>query len=85
MPPVNGVGEPWAREPHARFEVAGAGNGVARSAHTTFAGPSKCVDRLSGVKNQRFVGLESFVTPRDHAFGSGAGTRGTTGRRRVGG
>lgn len=20
MPPVNGVGEPWAREPHARFE-----------------------------------------------------------------
>ena len=23
MPPVNGVGEPGAGEPHARFEVAG--------------------------------------------------------------
>ena len=32
MPAVNGVGEPCAREPHARFEVAGAGNGAARSA-----------------------------------------------------
>jgi len=32
MPTVNGVGEPCARERHARFEVAGAGNGVARSA-----------------------------------------------------
>ena len=32
MPTVNGVGEPCAGEPHARFEVAGAGNGVARSA-----------------------------------------------------
>ena len=28
MPPVNGVGEPCAGEPHARFEVAGAGNGT---------------------------------------------------------
>lgn len=25
MPAVNGVGEPCAGEPHARFEVAGAG------------------------------------------------------------
>jgi hypothetical protein len=25
---VNGVGEPCAGEPHARFEVAGAGNGT---------------------------------------------------------
>jgi hypothetical protein len=32
MPAVNGVGEPCAGEPHARFEVAGAGNGAARSA-----------------------------------------------------
>ena len=32
MPTANGVGEPCARERHARFEVAGAGNGVARSA-----------------------------------------------------
>jgi hypothetical protein len=28
MPPVNGVGEPGAGEPHARIEVAGAGNGA---------------------------------------------------------
>ena len=29
MPAVNGVGEPCAGEPHARFEAAGAGNGAA--------------------------------------------------------
>jgi hypothetical protein len=28
MPAVNGVGEPCAGEPHARFEAAGAGNGT---------------------------------------------------------
>ena len=28
MPAVNGVGEPCAGEPHARFEAAGAGNGA---------------------------------------------------------
>ena len=28
MPPVNGVGEPGAGEPHARFEAAGAGKGM---------------------------------------------------------
>jgi hypothetical protein len=28
MPAVNDVGEPCARERHARFEVAGAGNGA---------------------------------------------------------
>jgi hypothetical protein len=28
MPAVNDVGEPGAGEPHARFEVAGAGNGA---------------------------------------------------------
>src|SRR5260370_1316741 len=28
MPAVNGVGEPCAGEPHARVEVAGAGNGA---------------------------------------------------------
>jgi hypothetical protein len=29
MPAVNGVGEPCAGEPHARFDAAGAGNGAA--------------------------------------------------------
>jgi hypothetical protein len=28
MPAVNGVGEPCAGEPHARFDAAGAGNGA---------------------------------------------------------
>ncbi len=28
MPAVNGVGEPYAREPHARLDAAGAGNGA---------------------------------------------------------
>lgn len=28
MPSVNSVGEPGAGEPHARIEVAGAGNGA---------------------------------------------------------
>lgn len=28
MPVVNGVGEPCAGEPHARFDAAGAGNGA---------------------------------------------------------
>ncbi len=28
MPTVNGVGEPCAGEPHARFDAAGAGNGT---------------------------------------------------------
>src|SRR5215471_11372608 len=28
MPAVNGVGEPCAGKPHARFEAAGAGNGA---------------------------------------------------------
>ena len=30
MPAVNGVGEPCAGEPHARFDAAGAGNGATR-------------------------------------------------------
>jgi len=41
MPAVNGVGEPCAGEPHARFEVAGAGNGAARQMVTA-------VKRLAG-------------------------------------
>jgi hypothetical protein len=30
MPAVNGVGEPCAGKPHARFDAAGAGNGAIR-------------------------------------------------------
>jgi hypothetical protein len=33
MPAVNGVGEPCAGEPHARFEAAGAGNGAPGHGH----------------------------------------------------
>ncbi len=41
MPAVNGVGEPCAGEPHARIEVAGAGNGARnRDMGTGMAQPS---------------------------------------------
>ena len=33
MPPVNGVGEPCAGEPHARFDAARAGNGAPGHGH----------------------------------------------------
>src|SRR5262245_54786547 len=33
MPAVNGVGEPCAGEPHARFDAAGAGNGAPGHGH----------------------------------------------------
>jgi hypothetical protein len=39
MPAVNGVGEPCAGEPHARFEVAGAGNGADLTKGTGVAQP----------------------------------------------
>jgi RNA-directed DNA polymerase len=37
MPAVNGVGEPCAGEPHARFEAAGAGNGAPGHGHRSQA------------------------------------------------
>src|SRR5690349_22012406 len=37
MPPVNGVGEPCAGEPHARFDAAGAGNGAPGHGHRSEA------------------------------------------------
>src|SRR5215469_14484324 len=37
MPAVNGVGEPCAGEPHARFEAAGAGNGAPGHGHRSEA------------------------------------------------
>ena len=40
MPAVNGVGEPCAGEPHARFEAAGAGNGADLTKDTGVAQPS---------------------------------------------
>ncbi len=40
MPAVNGVGEPCAGEPHARFEAAGAGNGADLAKGTGVAHPS---------------------------------------------
>jgi hypothetical protein len=41
MPTVKNVGEPCAREPHARFEVAAGGNQTSR------ASPRRAVGRLS--------------------------------------
>ncbi len=40
MPTVNGVGEPCAREPHARFDAAGAGNGADLTKDTGVAQPA---------------------------------------------
>jgi hypothetical protein len=40
MPAVNGVGEPCAGEPHARFEVAGTGNGADLAKDTGVAQPA---------------------------------------------
>ena len=37
MPAVNGVGEPCAGEPHARFDAAGAGNGAPGHGHRSEA------------------------------------------------
>jgi hypothetical protein len=40
MPAVNGVGEPCAGEPHARFETAGTGNGADLAKDTGVAQPT---------------------------------------------
>src|SRR4051794_35594222 len=40
MPAVNGVGEPCAGEPHARFEVAGVGNGQSLTTATGVGQPT---------------------------------------------
>jgi len=40
MPAVNGVGEPCAGKPHARFEAAGAGNGADLTTGTGVAQPA---------------------------------------------
>ena len=40
MPAVNGVGEPCAGKPHARFEAAGAGNGADLTRGTGVAQPA---------------------------------------------
>ena len=40
MPTVNGVGEPCAGEPHARFEAAGTGNGADLAMVTGVAQPT---------------------------------------------
>jgi len=41
MPSVNGVGEPCAGEPHARFEAAGTGNGADLAKDTGVAQPTR--------------------------------------------
>jgi hypothetical protein len=40
MPAANGVGEPCAGEPHARFEAAGTGNGADLAKDTGVAQPT---------------------------------------------
>ena len=48
MPAVNGVGEPCAGEPHARFEAAGAGNGADLAMGTAVKRPAGETRRKSG-------------------------------------
>ena len=43
MPAVNGVGELGAGEPHAQFEVAGAGNGATPVGHLRV--PGRCAEK----------------------------------------
>ncbi len=41
MPTVKNVGEPCAREPHARFEVAAGGNQTSRASPAARSGASR--------------------------------------------
>jgi len=63
MPPVNDVGEPCAGKSHARFEVAGAGNGAARRG---ICGPR------AGVLKQATTMAWSGTTPPDHCHRASA-------------
>jgi hypothetical protein len=54
MPAVNGVGEPCAGEPHARIDVAGAGNGARNLIMVTGVGqPSGNRGRHEGPRTYR--------------------------------
>jgi hypothetical protein len=55
MPAVNDVGEPCAGEPHARFEVAGAGNGT-QQCHR--ASPRPYAGRVGAVPAWLLVDLD---------------------------
>jgi hypothetical protein len=59
MPAVNDVGEPCAGEPHARFDVAGAGNGADPTRHLRSLG------RCAGKRHHEGPG-------RDHLAGQPA-------------
>src|SRR5207247_6597218 len=50
MPAVNGVGEPCAGEPHARIEVAGAGNGAPLATATVVGHPDGKPPELEGYR-----------------------------------
>ena len=57
MPTVKNVGEPCAREPHARFEVAAGGNQTSR------ASSRRAVGRLSPTLPSPLCGREQACGP----------------------
>ena len=56
MPAVNGVGELGAGEPHAQFEVAGAGNGATPVGHLRV--PGRCAEKR---RHDGLVGTQPTV------------------------
>jgi len=64
MPPVNGVGEPCAGEPHARFEAAGAGNGADL---TTVTGVAQPTGKPAEERPQALPSLSHRASPRPYA------------------
>ena len=67
MPAVNGVGEPCAGEPHARFEVAGAGNGADL---TKGAGVAQPAGKPAEERPQALPSASHRASPRPYsAFG----------------
>ena len=68
MPPVNGVGEPCAGEPHARFDAAGAGNGVPGHGH---AAKRPAGETRGKVAARPHAGKRHRASPRPyHCYGS---------------
>ena len=72
MPAVNGVGEPCAGEPHARFEAAGAGNGADLAKGTGVKRPAG--ETRGNVAPGPTVGKPPRQPPTLH-WGLGAGRR----------
>jgi hypothetical protein len=65
MPAVNGVGEPCAGKPHARFEAAGAGNGADL---TTVTGVAQPTGKPAEQRPQALPSASHRASPRPYAW-----------------